>query len=325
MSSFDPRMLAASLLLVSLMACTPTANTDTQNDDQNDGIIADDMTGDNGSNDGSDDGSNDGGTDGGTDDGSNPQAAELSQNELDGIAASMQAIGALSDATSTTQGATRTDSAVSGQALPGVQPVFQPVTTFGECPEITLNLTNAASLAFDTTVDFGDSCKPSTATTVTCSGNATGSLNGLASSIAVQFNSVTCNNNTLEGSADLVYGVSEVSVELAGLWDLDWATGGTVLSTDGEGTCVYDRTTQVVTVVTFDGTISGNGVTWEFSAVGLEIAPLGNGSLVPSAGTLTLFGDGGRPVVIMFNEDTPTTGMVTINIDGVSVPAVLVF
>ncbi len=318
MSSFDPRMLAASLLLASLMACTPTANTDTQNDDQNDGIIADDMTGDNGSNDGGNDGSNDGGTDGGTDDGSNPQAGELSQDDLDGIAASMQAIGALSNATTTTQGATRTDNAVSGQTLPGVQPVFQPVTTFGECPVITLNLTNASSLAFDATVDFGDSCKPSTATTATCSGNATGTLNGLASSIAVQFNSVTCNDNTLDGSADLVYGVSETSVELSGIWNLDWVTDTVFTGTDGEGTCVYDRTTQVVTVVTFDGTIGLNGADWPFSAEGLTIAPLGNGSLIPSTGTMTVVVSPGRLVVVTFDENSPTTGMATATVDGSS-------
>lgn len=291
------------MAFVLVIGCTPRQDGQTQDggDDHTDGMTTDDM--------------NDGNTDSG--DGTTDIAPALSENETDGIDAALGAVGALSDATTTTQGATQTDNAVSGQVIPGLpQPVIQPVTTFGQCPEITLNLTATEALAFDVSVDFGESCQPVESANLTCGGNASGALNGLNSTIAIQFNDVTCNNNTLAGSAQLIYGVSETSVELSGAWDLDWTIEDDVYSTTGDGTSVYDRTTSQIAVVTFTGTITEEDGTWNFSADQLLIAPADHSSLIPYSGTLTLEGDGGRPVVVTFSETSPATGIVTVSIDG---------
>lgn len=300
---FHQLLSTVILTAVLLAGCTPSQDGHTQDGDdhQNDGMTTDDMTG--------------GNTDSG--DGTTDIAPALSENESEGIDAALGAVGALSDATTTTQGATQTDNAVSGQVIPGLpQPVIQPVTTFGDCPEITLNLTSTEALAFDVTVDFGDSCRPAEASNLTCAGQANGSLNGLASTIAIEFNDVTCNNNTLAGSAELIYGVSETSVELSGAWDLDWTIEDDTYSTTGDGTCVYDRTTGQIAVVIFTGTITDEDGTWSLSAEQLLISPSGNASLIPYSGTLTLEGDGGRPVTVTFDETSPTTGNVSVSIDG---------
>jgi hypothetical protein len=79
---------------------------------------------------------------------------------------------------------------------------------------------------------------------------------------------------------------------------------------------VYDRTTHQIAVVTFTGTITEEDGTWNFSADQLLIAPADLTSLIPYSGRLTLEGDGGRPVIVTFSENSPTTGVVTVSIDG---------
>jgi len=194
-------------------------------------------------------------------------------------------------------------------------------TSFGTCPAVSKSGSLLDSEPVTLTVDFGT--EPCTALvsqdgseSLVCSGSAGGTFDRSNRAIALQFNNITCNSDSLDGAADVVYTLG-LDIALAGDWDLTWIYSGFTTITDGTGTCSYDTANWITTISPFAGTISDNQ-SWSFSVsmTDIKVSFLLYASFIPYNGSMTLSGSDIRTITLTFNENSPAAGEVQVSIAG---------
>lgn len=186
--------------------------------------------------------------------------------------------------------------------------------SFGTCPVVT---TTVGQGAVDLSINFGTTpCVPAVFPDLTCTGSAVGTFNAGASTIAITLNAIGCNGKSLNGAAAVNFSLSQAGVGLEGTFDLMWLADGIMVSTNGAGQFQYNHTAQTTTVPSFSGTLTCVDGTYSTVCTGLVVSYQNNANLIPSAGTIELFGEGIRSLVITFNENSPITGLVQITING---------
>ncbi len=254
----------------------------------------------------------------------------LTDLEKKAIVAAGSAPGALAQATDVAEDSTGDlpddGSSASQQVVPGE-------ISFGTCPEVsksgslTASLTDMLDLAEGAvmlTVDFGE--EPCTALTMeeedftlVCSGSATGTFSLTDQSISLEFDSISCNDQTLDGTVDLSYELLAPGVAFEGMWDLTWYPGAEAIGTEGNGRGSYEPVLSgccdVTNIAEFTGVITEEGYEWSTSMADILISIEKYYSLIPYSGSVTLDGPDIRAITITFNENSPTTGEVSICIE----------
>lgn len=239
-----------------------------------------------------------------------PSAEDLSAAERAAIDTLVEAAGALTSASSTSQSASDV-SVQNAQVSPAS-------STGGSCPAVTGSASIENGLFFSVTIDFGDppGCSILGQGGYLCSGNATGSYSSGDGQLDLVFNTVSCNGNSLDGSAALTYAIADLTLALTGDFDLTWVSGDDAVTAAGEGTCYYNRDTATTTIVAFDGTISDGESDWSAALYDLVVSYQNNPTLIPSAGEATVSGSEIRTLTIRFNAGSPSTGEVSVSIAG---------
>ncbi|MBK8914267.1 MAG: hypothetical protein IPM64_06630 [Phycisphaerales bacterium] len=184
--------------------------------------------------------------------------------------------------------------------------------TFGSCPEVTLSGTTGVN--FTLSAVFPGDCALLGVSGYTCGGAATGTYNALTQSITANFNALRCNERSLDGTAEIAFLLAGGNVTVNGAWTLAIADGSEQVATTGTGIVTYDPQAKRATVQSFSGTCTQGDVSLTLTLTSVRISYSANGNLRPSAGTATLSGDGIRTMTVTFDEDTPATGVVTVQI-----------
>ncbi|HNQ24605.1 MAG TPA: hypothetical protein PKK06_16095 [Phycisphaerae bacterium] len=197
----------------------------------------------------------------------------------------------------------------------------------GACPTVsldTVSLGDLTNISLDVTVDFGsDPCvvlSVDEEPVLTCSGSASGkmALSLTEQAIELEFNQLQCNDEGLDGTLAVEFTLSLTEVALAGDWDLTYqsATGG--VTTTGTGTVNYvpvlDGCCDVTGVAGFGGTVAQDDSEWAVQMTDVLMSVEQYESLIPYSGVVDLEGADIRPLIITFNENSPTTGEVTVKI-----------
>ncbi len=194
--------------------------------------------------------------------------------------------------------------------------------TVGTCPEVATE-GSVRDQGLRLTVDFGE--EPCTALavdeefTLVCSGSAGGTFATLNQSVSLEFNSIRCNEQELDGTVDLSYELLSPGVLLQGDWDLTWYPGVEAIGTVGNGTASYVPVTggccDVTSIATFDGNVTNDGLEWSIAMADVLVSLEQYFSFIPYSGSITVDGPDIRAITITFNENSPATGEVSISIE----------
>lgn len=281
-------VLALSLPLMQGQGCVPDFPTDADSIDTTDDQTITDESDAN---------------DAGTDDPS--ENTDPSDAELKAVDVAIDAIEALAQAINTTQNAADQGDVGFGQVLPSTCPTIATSEGFGD------------AFGLSVFINFGTVDNPCTlpgTDDYTCSGTAGASVNLQSGTITVDFNDLNCGEDVLTGSATVTFGLQPPQVILTGQWDLTKTGDEGTIRTAGEGATSFDRTQSVTTISTFDGAVSDGSQSWQVTLTGIQLSRVNNGSFVPFGGTAVVSADHIPTVTIEFNEDSPTTGQVQVQI-----------
>jgi hypothetical protein len=245
--------------------------------------------------------------------GTNTTSNTLTSGEQQSVEAGLNATASLAGATNTTQ-STAGDDAQSSLDTPGLQ-------SFGTCPEVTLTPATGEQDAkvFVASVDFGDGCYPGGEAgqdKYFVSGSAEGSFDQATQTVAMQFNSLSVNGATLDGTCDVALAWASDGLVLDGAWNLNYTAGEIAYSTNGDGTAKYDPSTQATTISTFTGSIEDGTETYAAELSNVMTSYNTYGNIIPSSGAMTLSGPEIRSLEIRFNAESPTTYVVEVSING---------
>ncbi len=243
--------------------------------------------------------------------GNTTPSPELSSQEQAALDAALVGVRSLTDG-----------AAVAGSTAAGAGQSAIDIPTsgsFGECPVVTIDTDGDASsqtLAISANFDFGSGCSPYGAENYTCSGSASGTLSQTGSGVNLSFDQLSCNGQSLSGSAAVSLDSSSVGVTVSGQFDLTYSGANGPVDIDGSGTCTHSPSTQVTTVDTFAGTVATGGSSWSAGMTSLEISYAQHRSFVPFAGTITLSAGTIRSITVRFNENSPVNGSIEVSIAG---------
>ena len=223
---------------------------------------------------------------------------------------------ALGQATNTTQSVTG-DTGDSEQGLPSD-------ICAGTCP-LVCKSGSILQGAVDISIDFGIGCQAFPLVAVdhyVCSGIATGSFDQSARAVNLTFDTVSCEGETINGTADLTWDLSVSDVEFTGDWDLTWASDeGWTATTTGDGTGGYDFVSDITSVPTFIGSVSDLSdqsapYVWSIEMTDVLISYVTYYSFLPYSGEITMSGPDIRTLALTFDESSPSTGDVQVSIAG---------
>lgn len=193
--------------------------------------------------------------------------------------------------------------------------------TLGTCPRVTLGgLLSPNGQDPSIQIDFGDEpCQPAGSAEI-CTGNAVGTFNQAQRKLDLTFNMIRCCGQTLSGSADLTFTLLRPGLKLSGDWDLVWDLGNGTMNIVGYGDISYvpvsNGCCDESRVQYFEGDIVHQGQSWKILCKSLKSSYEKYTSYVPFAGTIELQGADIRSLVIAFDENTPATGHIIVNISG---------
>ncbi len=239
------------------------------------------------------------------------RVTDLTAGEKAALATAARAAESLSQTAGTAQAIARADELPLRQAKAfAAKPM-----TFGSCPAVTLTMGEQDPLVYDLTLDFGTGCAPFASSDYTCSGTVAGSLDPDAKRVTLQFADLTCNDKTLAGSVGVIYERADAGIGLTGTWNVSYSDGAGSLGVTGNGTVSYDPAATAATVSSFAGTIHGGAETWIAAMSDVLVSFRTAGSLIPSAGEITLTGENIRSITIRFDPASPTTGIVRVSLD----------
>jgi hypothetical protein len=237
----------------------------------------------------------------------------LSNLEQDAIDAAQESAAALAQGMHTAQSISGGDNQSSLVAPAGTQTL-----AFGSCPEVTMSLAGAASLfIFSATIDYGTAgCAPFGTSRYACTGSATGTFNQQDNTLDIGFQNIRCDGAALDGTIAGAWERSATSVGINGDFDLTWSNGDVSVSTTGTGTGTYDINNQATALNTFTGTTSDGTHTYNVTMTGIMMSFPTYERFMPYAGQITLSGTDIRTYIVRFNENSPTTGVVVVSIQG---------
>lgn len=218
------------------------------------------------------------------------------------IDAAIQSIESLTSSLNTTQNAT------GGEA--------QASRTVSTCPEASFSADNTDGLSLTLSLDFGDGCDVLGSTDYSCSGSISGSFSQSASSIDAQFGALTCNGYALEGSLSFTYDVTSTTIGVLGSWDITYSDAASNVSTAGLGQASYDSGSAATTFSSFEGDVTSDDETYGVTLVNVVTSLTNNGNFIPQSGTMTLTGQTFESVAVTFNATSPSTGDVSVSING---------
>ena len=201
----------------------------------------------------------------------------------------------------------------------------------GTCPSVTrasdregtigdgdgLNLTTASL-----TLDFGDTpCAVITVEdggTLECAGSATGSIDVLDRSFSLAFEQLTCNGETIDGDLSVAFELLAPGLGVTGDWDLSWTDGESNVGTAGAGTGSYvpvlEGCCDVTSIDTYVGTVRDDEDEWSCEMTAIEVSFEQYESFIPFGGSVVVDGPDIRPITVTFNENSPVTGDIAIQI-----------
>ncbi|GMU22262.1 MAG: hypothetical protein AMXMBFR13_23500 [Phycisphaerae bacterium] len=231
--------------------------------------------------------------------------ADLTDVEKSAVDSVVEACAALAQSTSMAQNAADDTTSPNGR-------------TFGTCPVVTTGLATEGegNLTVDLNMDFGAGCAPLEG--YACSGSASGTFTQFSRHIGLAFNNITCNADTLAGTADVTYSITSAGVGLVGQFNLTWVSGTDSIATSGNGSYNYHRGAAASTITTFDGSITDSNGTYTVNLADVVVSYTNNAVLIPSAGVSTLTQPNGpiRRISVRFNSTSPATGDVEVSING---------
>ncbi|MBN1488825.1 MAG: hypothetical protein JXA69_02820 [Phycisphaerae bacterium] len=233
----------------------------------------------------------------------------LTTPEHNAVESALAGTQSLSTASGTAQNGTRSE---------GLSVQLRPAATVGICPTVTTQLQQALSLEFSVMIDYGTGCTPYYWPDTTFAGSASGTISQQEKTLALTFNDLACDTDTLSGTVNAEWDRTTSEVRIDGDWNLTWASPVTTTTTSGSGTCTYDLTDYVTSIPEFYGTVSDTLATgaWTMTATDIVMSFYNTGSYIPYSGTLMLEGTGIRTIIVRFNASSPTTGDVEVSITG---------
>lgn len=233
-----------------------------------------------------------------------PNAGTPTANEYGAIGTALDSIRSIVTSVDNTQGVTG-----------GGEGNQSALNNTPRCPEALFALASGAVLTVS--VDFGPAgCQPFAAENLTCSGSAGGTLNPVAQTLQMQFDDLSCDGQTLDGTIDASYEHSTSAVSLAGSWSLSYQTTAHEVLTTGEGEASCDPQLASTTIRQFDGTVAADGSECAAILENVSVSYQQYGNFVPFAGQATLTGTDIRDIVILFDASSPSTGLVQVSVNG---------
>lgn len=234
---------------------------------------------------------------------------ELTADQGVAVDAVVNAMGAMAQATGASEGATASGDDSANQLVPGG-------VTVGVCPEVTASRTGDTAAEFDVTISFGDGCEAFGATDFVCSGSAAGAFDTVRKSISLNFDELSCQDITVNGTVSASYEASQVEFAITGQWDLTRTNGDGSLAVVGVGTAVYSRVESTARVATFGASVTTGDDSWRISVTDVAMSAAQFGNLIPFSGTIDLTGDTIPSMMLRFDTDSPTTGVIQVSIAG---------
>ncbi len=240
-------------------------------------------------------------------------ADQLTTEQINAILASLDATQGISDsAEAVSPGVASEDEQNSKAANADL------LVNFGTCPAVTLETDDQGNNPPSLTVDFGNGCAPNAVETTTeCSGSATGTITFFPREITLAFSDFGCGQRNTDGDVELSWSRANNTVTVDGSWDLTVTPNdGIASTTEGSGTATYDNSTRSTTISTYNGMLTRAGNTWTTELDGVQVSYQNNANLIPFAGTATITGTRVGTVVATFNDDSPTTRVIFLSING---------
>lgn len=247
---------------------------------------------------------------------------ELTDAEKQALAAGVVSTRSIVQGTDVTQSATQADDAREdgGQDVP-----FN--TTFGTCPEVSIegsigDQPGGGTLAATLTIDFGsEPCDVyvfDDTKSLMCSGSATGTISLIDRQLDIVYDMLTCDDQSLDGSANLTFTPLNPGSSMSGEWNLTGTSGDDVVSIEGQGTASHipaeAECCDVTRIDTFEGELRENDDEWSVSMTGVAVSYEQYGSHIPYSGSITVSGPDIRTFTITFDENSPMTGEVTLKV-----------
>jgi hypothetical protein len=183
------------------------------------------------------------------------------------------------------------------------------------CPTVEFSASNTGGLNLAVSVDFGDSCTPSTGFD-TCGGTASGTLSALTQTLTLNFESLNCDSKSLNGVVEFGFATTESSVSVTGDWDIAYTEGESTVGLDATGEATFDFTQLSTTFVSLTGVIDDNGDQYACEASNVVTSYFNNDNFIPESGEIALSGNGIKNMTVIFDADSPSTGTVQVSING---------
>lgn len=240
---------------------------------------------------------------------------QLTTEEQSALNSALTSAQSLTTGVATAQSTTDFENNQSSATIPGS-------TTFGTCPEVTLtatsgnNNTSLSNLVLSAALNFGTGCSPFGSTSYFCSGTSTGTYNQTSKQIDLNFAGLTCNGQSVTGTAAVGYEFSTAAVDLDGDWNLTCTDSAGPVTTTGNGTFSFDRTEKSSTISSFDGSVTSGGNTWTAAMTDIQVSYNEFKNFVPFAGDLTLSAGTIRTMTIRFNANSPVNGSIQVSVAG---------
>lgn len=184
-----------------------------------------------------------------------------------------------------------------------------------DCPTVEFSASNAGGLTAAVSVDFGTSCTPSTGNS-SCGGTASGSLSALTSTLSLNFESLTCDGKSLNGTVEFGFESAESAVTVTGDWDITFSEGESTVGLDATGEATFDIDDLSTTFVSVTGVIDDNGDEFACEWDNVVTSYFNNDNFIPQAGEINLSGNGIKSMTVRFNATSPSTGDVEVSING---------
>ena len=239
---------------------------------------------------------------------SSPQTStnenELQASERAAIDAAVETIESLTVAGNSVQGSTSIplDSQTARE---------KEMPTLGSCPAVSVDASKLTNLTLQMTLDYGSQgCTPFEGDHMV-SGSATGTLRLLEQNLVVTFHDLESDSRSLQGGLEVDFARSDNELALDGTWEL--ATSS--VASAGTGIVAFDAETGATTIRNYAGTATTDEGDWSLTTDSLMLAPVTHENFIPFDGALQLSAVPTRVISVTFDQDSPSTGLVTVQIN----------
>lgn len=184
--------------------------------------------------------------------------------------------------------------------------------TFGACPVVTLSGEAGVTLSLD--LAFPGPCALLGYPDYTCSGSARGVYRPNSQAIEASYHGLQCGGREVTGDVIVEFGLTGDEVTLTGSWELQLSAQGRQVTVDGTVNVNYDRTLRQTQILSYVGLLTLEGETYNLAVTNAFVSYQDNGNLMPLAGQAEASGPDIRTVTVAFSADSPSTGLVTVQV-----------